>query len=174
MGYFVENNLGNRWLPDYPTQKFLNVQYDCVSTLESTTTTTTTTSTTTTTTTQMKNSCAEIMMSAFNFYKKLQASIESAKSHSGKFKHISRMEIFESNMLKWGNKLTKHGCNCDKDLAEDISNSTSLADYENVNYLMTGMADELTCDSRTKNMRNAVNRKVAHAKQILAGVGPND
>ena len=45
--------------------------------------------------------------------------------------------------------------------------------YENVNYLMTGMADELTCDSRTKNMRKAVNRKVAHAKQILAGVSPN-
>ena len=69
------------------------------------------------------------MMSAFNFYKELQIASESAKSHSGKFKHISRMQIFESNMLKWGNKLTKHGCNCDKDLAEDISSSTSLGKF---------------------------------------------
>ena len=38
---------------------------------------------------------------------------------------------------------------------------------------MIGMADELTCDSKTKNMRNGVNRKVAHAKQILTGVSPN-
>ena len=38
---------------------------------------------------------------------------------------------------------------------------------------MARMADELKCDSRTKNMRNGVNRKVVHAKQIITGVSPN-
>ena len=69
------------------------------------------------------------MMSAFNFYKKLQASIESAKSHSGKFKHISRMQTFESNMLRWGNKMAKHSCNCDQPIADDINNANSIGKF---------------------------------------------
>ena len=98
-------------------------------TSNTTSTTPTTTTSATTTTTEMKESCVEVMMAAFNFYKELQATTESAKSHSGKFKHISRMDIFESNMRKWGNKLTKHGCNCDRDFVEDISSSTSLGKF---------------------------------------------
>ena len=84
---------------------------------------------TTTTTTEMKESCVEVMIAAFNFYKGLQLETESDKSHNGKFKHISRMDIFESNMRKWGNKLTKHGCNCDQLIADDINIATSIGKF---------------------------------------------
>ena len=55
---------------------------------------------TTTTTTEMKESCVEVMIAAFNFYKGLQLETESDKSHNGKFKLISRIHLFKSNMLK--------------------------------------------------------------------------
>ena len=84
---------------------------------------------TTTTTTEMKESCVEVMRAAFTFYKGLQLETESDKSHNGKFKLISRIDLFKSNMLKWGNKLTKHGCNCNQLIAANIHSATSISKF---------------------------------------------
>ena len=39
------------------------------------------------------------------------------------------MDKFESNMLNWGNKLTKYGCNCNQLIADDIHMATSIGKF---------------------------------------------
>ena len=76
------------------------------------------------------------MMAAFDYYRALQIATEGEKTHHGKFIDDgfkdqdglytvnTRLNMFKNNMEKWGYKLTNNGCNCDRQVADDINSAT--------------------------------------------------
>jgi len=152
-------------------QKFLNVQYDCIN--------------------NSGESCVDVMSAASEYYSTLQVATMGDKTHHGRFtgdftgegglKYNKRINLFKSNMLKWGGRLASNGCDCGTDNAAAIQAYTSqvntsanpTVNYLNVIDIFSRMSSLLTCEEKTERMVAGVTRKMKHAKQILYGHSPN-
>ena len=75
------------------------------------------------------------MSAASEYYSTLQVATMGDKTHHGRFagdftdeggvKYNKRINLFKSNMLKWGRRLASNGCDCGTDNAAAIQAYTS-------------------------------------------------
>ena len=83
-------------------------------------------------------SCYDVMIAAFDYYSTLQVATMGDKTHHGRFagngddftgefgvKYNKRINLFKSNMKKWGRRLATNGCDCGTDNAATIQVYTS-------------------------------------------------
>merc|ERR1711935_749360 len=139
-------------------------------------------------------SCADVMSAASEYYSTLQVATMGDKTHHGRFagngddftgefgvKYNKRINLFKSNMKKWGRRLATNGCDCGTDNAATIqvytsqvnTSSNPTVNYSNVDAILSRMSNELTCEEKTEKMAAGVTRKMKHAKQILTGHSSN-
>jgi len=139
-------------------------------------------------------SCDDVMIAAFDYYSTLQVATMGDKTHHGRFagngddftgefgvKYNKRINLFKSNMKKWGRRLATNGCDCGTDNAATIqvytsqvnTSSNPTVNYSNVDAILSRMSNELTCEEKTEKMAAGVTRKMKHAKQILTGHSSN-
>jgi len=122
--------------------------------------------------------CYAAMMAAHDFYANVLAAIQTEESHGKTFigengplgngQHSNRMNMFKSNMKKWGNKLDEQNCECPLTYTSAISSAFNenkpIAGLSTVEEQLKDMANNFTC-----NRESAVLRKIRHAHQIIMG-----
>jgi hypothetical protein len=123
--------------------------------------------------------CYAAMMAAYDYYSNVLGAIQTEKSHGRYFngplangKYDRRMDMFEFNMKKWGNKLDEQNCECPLTYTSAINSvfdqKKPIAGLKTVEDNLKEMANNFTC-----NRSSAVLRKVKHAHQIIIGTSPH-